>query len=58
MKKNETEFIRYKEGAKIYGMSLRKFQDFAKEAGAVYKIGKIVLINRQILDDYLETFKL
>ena len=52
------KFIRYQEGAEIYSMRLRKFQDLAKDAGAIYKVGKMALVNCDILDAYLETFKL
>ena len=38
-------------------MSLRKFQDFAKDADAIYKVGKMVLVSCEKLDAYLETFK-
>ncbi len=54
----KAKFIRYNEGAEIYGMSLRRFQDLAKEAEAVYKVGKMVLVNCEAIDQYLETFKL
>lgn len=56
-KVNKKKFIRYQEGAEIYSMSLRKFQDFAKDADAIYKVGKMVLVNCDKLDAYLETFK-
>lgn len=52
------KFIRYQDGADIYSMSLRKFQELAKDAGAIYKVGKMALVNCEILDEYLETFKL
>ncbi len=51
-------FVRYQEGAEMYSMSLRRFQDLAKDAGAIYKIGKMVLVNCDILDAYIDTFKL
>ena len=51
------KFVRYKEGADMYSMSLRKFQDIAKDADAIYKVGKMVLVKTEILDEYLETFK-
>ena len=57
-KDKKKKFIRYQEGAELYSMSLRKFQDLAKDAGAIYKVGKMALVNCEILDDYLETFKL
>ena len=34
-----------------------KFQEIAKEAGAIYKINQMVLVNTEILDSYLEQFK-
>ena len=54
----EKKFVRYKEGADMYGMSLRKFQDVAKDAEALYKVGKMVLVKVEVMDRYLETFKL
>ena len=56
-KSDKKKFIRYQEGAEMYSMSLRKFQDFAKDADAIYKVGKMVLINCEKIDAYLETFK-
>ena len=50
-------FVRYDEGAKIYSMGLHSFQNLAKDAGAVYKIKGVVLINTQVVDEYLETFR-
>lgn len=54
----EKKFVRYQEGADMYGMSLRKFQDVAKDADAIYKVGKMVLIKVAVMDAYLETFKI
>ena len=51
------KFVRYDEGAKMYSMGLHSFQELAKEAGAVYHIKRIVLVNTEILDEYLEAFK-
>lgn len=47
------EFITYYQGADYYGLGLKMFTRLAHEAGAVYKIGKKVLIRRTILDAYL-----
>jgi len=57
-KHNDKKFVRYKEGAELYSMSQSKFEELAKEAGAVYKLNKIVLVNCEILNEYLETFRL
>ena len=43
------EFITYYQGADYYGLGLKMFTRLAHEAGAVYKIGKKVLIRRTIL---------
>lgn len=40
------EFITYYQGADYYGLGLKMFTRLAHEAGAVYKIGKKVLIRR------------
>lgn len=54
----EKKYVRYAEGAEMYSMSIRKFQDLAKDAGAIYKVGKMALVKVDIMDKYLETFKL
>ncbi len=52
------KFVRYSEGAKMYSMGMTKFQELAKDAKACYKIGQLVLVNTEILDKYLETFRI
>lgn len=52
----KTCFVRYKEGAALYSMYQTKFERLAKDANAIYKVDKLVLVNTDILDDYLETF--
>ena len=47
------EFITYYQGADYCGLGLKMFTRLAHEAGAVYKIGKKVLIRRTIFDAYL-----
>ena len=51
------KFVRYKEGAEIYSMCQSKFEKMAKEANAVYKLDKLVLVNCDIFEAYLETFR-
>lgn len=57
-KKVKEKFVRYKEGAQMYHMSVSKFQQIAKEAKACYKICQMVLVNAEILDQYLESFRI
>lgn len=52
------KFIRYKEGSEIYSIGITKFQEIAKSAGAIYKINQMVLVNTEILDNYLEQYKI
>ena len=56
--KIKKRFVRYKEGAELYSMSERKFMDLAKDAKATYKINQIVLVNCDILEEYLESFRI
>ena len=55
-KTNNKRFVRYPEDAEMYSMSLSKFQQLAKDAKACYKMNRLVLVNLDILDEYLETF--
>lgn len=47
-------FVRYAEGAALYSLGLHTFQEIAKEAGAVYKVKRCVLVNVEEIDRYLK----
>lgn len=51
------KYVRYQEGAELYSMGVHSFRDIAKEAKATVKIKGIVLVNIEILDEYLELFR-
>ena len=51
------KFVRYDEGAKLYSVGVHTFQELAKDAKAIYRIKRVVLVNTEILDDYLETYR-
>ena len=57
VKSGTKKLVRYKEGAELYSMGLHTFQEMAREAGALYKIRKIALVNTEIFDDFLENFR-
>ncbi len=58
MKFDHKKFIRYKDGAEMYGMSMSSFKDLVKNSGALYHPSeKVALINVEKLDEYLEYFK-
>lgn len=42
----------------MYSMGLSKFQEISKQANACYKLGRMVLVNTEILDSYLEKFRI
>ena len=56
-KKYAKKFVRYKEGAERYSLGLTKFQALAKEAKPVYKIDGVALVNCELFERYLETFR-
>ena len=39
-------------------MGVDKFEKLAKDANATYKIDKLVLVNCDIFEEYLETFRI
>ena len=55
--KSSKKFVRYQEGAEKYSIGIHKFQTLAREANAIYKVDKIVLVNCEIFEQYLETFR-
>lgn len=57
-KVDRKRFVRYKEGAELYSMCQSKFEKMAKDAGAIYKLNKLVLVNCDIFEEYLETFRI
>ena len=55
--KGRKKFVRYEEGAQLYSMGLHTFQELAKDAKAVYHVKRVVLVNTEIVDEYLENFR-
>ena len=49
----QKDFITLNEGVEYYGLGMKPFTRIAREAGAVYKIGKMVRIRRDLLEEYL-----
>ena len=48
------KWVRYKEGALLYSRGINSFMELAKEAKAVYRIRRMVLVNTEKLDEYIE----
>ena len=53
-KNMKKRFVRYKEGADFYSINQTKFEQMAKDAGACYKLDRVVLVNCDIFEEYLE----
>ena len=51
----QRDFITYYQGADYYGLGLKVFTRLAHEAGAVYKLGRNVLVRRDHFEEYLRT---
>lgn len=50
------KFVSYKEGAELLSMGLHTFEDLAKDANAIYRIRRRVLVNIQMVYDFMEAF--
>lgn len=48
------KWVRYDEGALLYSMGVHSFEDLAKKAKAVYHVNRIVLVNTEKVDEYME----
>ena len=55
-RKLRRQFLRYKEAEIVYSMQHKKILELADRAGALYRLDRYVLINRDIFDAYLERF--
>lgn len=55
---NRKKFVRYKEGVELYSICQSKFERLAKDAKAIYKVDKVVLVNCELFEKYLETFRI
>lgn len=55
---DKRRYVKYKTAAKRYDVCLPTLEKWAKEAGAICKIGRAVLVDCQALDKYIEAFRL
>lgn len=53
---DKKKYVRYDEACELYGMGLTKLKEVARDAGAVYKLNRLVLISIEKMDEYIETF--
>lgn len=52
------KFIRVKQAEVIYNIGKSRILEIAREAGAAIKIDRTVLIDIEVFDKYLETFRI
>lgn len=57
LKNKKKKYVRLQEGAELYSLGLHMFREIADEAHAVVKLRKVVLVDTEILDQYLDTFR-
>ena len=50
------KFVTLKEGSELLSIGLHSFRDLAQDAGAIYRIKRRVLVNIQLVYDFMEAF--
>jgi len=58
VEKLKRKWIRVKDGVDIYSISRPKLVSLAMEAGAAYKIDSVILIDKEMFETYLESFRI
>ncbi len=51
------KFVSLEEGAAIYSIGTNTFREMAKDAHATYRVKRRVLVNLELMDEYLECFQ-
>lgn len=57
IKDGKKKFVRLDEGATLYSLGATTFRQLAVDAGAIYKLKKVTLVNTVLIDEYLEHFR-
>lgn len=55
-KERKKKFVRYEEACELYSMGLTKLKEIARQADAIYKLDRLVLLSVEKMDAYIETF--
>ncbi len=50
-------FMTYQEGSRYYSIGWVRFRKIAREANAIFRVGKRFLVVKDVLDEYLVTHK-
>ena len=55
--RKKKKYIRYEEGAILYSMGKNSFRQIAQDAHAIVRLKRIALVNVEVLDEYLGSFR-
>lgn len=55
--RKKKKYIRYEEGAVLYSMGKNSFRQIAQDAHAIVRLKRIAVVNVEVLDEYLESFR-
>ena len=55
--RKKKKYIRYEEGAVLYSMGKNSFRQIAQDAHAIVRLKRIALVNVEVLNEYLESFR-
>lgn len=56
-RKLRKKYLSYKEAEIVYSFQHKKLLELADDAGATIRIGRIVMIDTEILDKYIDSFR-
>jgi hypothetical protein len=56
-KAKQSKYMRYREAKVYYCLGMNTIQRLAKEAGATIRIGRCVLIDTEIFEKYIDSFR-
>lgn len=55
----KSRYLSYKDSCKVFGLGMTRMQEYAKAAGATYKLGgNKVLVNVEIFEAYLQQYRI
>ena len=56
VKAKKKKYVRYAEGAELFSMGVHTFREIAKDAGAVRRVKRCVLVNVEKVEEFIESF--
>ncbi len=56
-KVKQGKYLRYPEAKEYYCLGMSTLKKVAKEAGAIIHLGKIALVDTEIMDKYIDSFR-